>query len=111
MEQEQERQHQQTSKQIINDEAKALSEDLKNNSQLADGNFYSSEGIEAIIKRKHPGTNKQTIKLAIDMLQRDVEFFSSKVVGDRFDNARLVIAARRKKKPTTISDDDVSSNK
>jgi hypothetical protein len=32
------------------------------------------------------------------MLQRDVEFFTSKVEGDRFDNARLVIAARRRRK-------------
>jgi hypothetical protein len=30
------------------------------------------------------------------MLLRDVAFFSSKVMGDRFDNAKLVIAARRK---------------
>jgi hypothetical protein len=64
---------------------------------LADGSYYSSDDIEAIIiKRKYPSASARVIKLAIDMLQRDVEFFTSKVVGDRFDNARLVIAARRR---------------
>jgi uncharacterized protein (UPF0303 family) len=41
--------------------------------------------------------SEEVIKLAIDILQWDVEFFTSKVEGDRFDNARWLIAARRKR--------------
>ena len=99
---EQSQQH--PSNQAINDEAKALSEDLKNNSKLADGNFYSSEDIKKIIKIKYPWISDQVIKLTIDMLQRDVEFFTSKVEGDRFDNARLLIAERRSSRRTAASD-------
>jgi hypothetical protein len=74
-----------------------IANDLKHH-DLADGNYYSADDIEAIIKRKYPSASAQVIKLVIDVLQRDVEFFSSKVVGDRFDNAELVIAARSRKK-------------
>jgi hypothetical protein len=75
-------------------EAELIANDLKHH-DLADGSYYSSQDIEAIIRRKYPSASEQVIKLAIDMLQRDVEFFTSKVEGDRFDNAKLVIAARR----------------
>ena len=77
-------------------EAESIAEDLKQH-DLSDGNYYSSQDIEAIIKRKYPSASDQVIKLAIDVLQRDVEFFTSKVEGDRFDNARLLIAARRRR--------------
>jgi hypothetical protein len=71
-------------------------DDLKNN-ELADDNSYSSQDIGTTSRNKYRRQAKQIIKLVIDMLQRDVEFFSSKVIGDRFDNARLLIAARRKR--------------
>jgi hypothetical protein len=82
-----------------NKEAETIANYLKHH-DLADGNYYSSDDIQAIIKRKYPLANEQVINLVIDMLQRDVEFFTSKVEGDRFDNARLLIAARRtRRKP------------
>jgi hypothetical protein len=38
-----------------------------------------TQDIEVIIRRKYPGTSQQVIKLVIDMLLRNVAFFSSKV--------------------------------
>src|SRR5919198_559229 len=35
-------------------EAESIANDLKDNSDLADGNYYSAKDIEAIIKRKYP---------------------------------------------------------
>jgi hypothetical protein len=49
-------------------EAESIAGDLKHH-DLADGNYYSSQDIEAIIKRKYPSASDQVIKLAIDVLQ------------------------------------------
>jgi hypothetical protein len=67
--------------------------------ELADGNSYPSEDIEAIVRRewKYPSVSDQMTTLVIDILQRAVTFFSSKLIEEGFDSFGLVITRRKPK--------------